>query len=114
MDETMSPARSITMAGLMALLGAIPMIFATPVAAQIQAPQSNPMVVTTDTPEYCLHLLDRVSDLVRTAVSPVPREVTDLTTEGHRMCEHGETKGGIRRLRSALMMMRQDDGTAQR
>ena len=50
------------------------------------------MVVTSDTPEYCLHLLDRVSELVRLATAPVPREVTDLTTEGHRMCAHGQTR----------------------
>ena len=35
-----------------------------------------------DTPEYCLQLLDRVSELVRLATAPVPRDVTDLTTEG--------------------------------
>ena len=63
------------------------------------------MIVTSDTPEYCLHLLDRVSELVRISTSPVPREVTDLTTEGHRMCSHGQTRGGIMRLRSALMIM---------
>ena len=67
------------------------------------------MVVTTDTPEYCLHLLDRVSELVRIATLPVPREVTDLTTEGHRMCAHGQTRGGIMRLRSALMIMEKGD-----
>ncbi len=72
------------------------------------------MEVTTDTPEYCLHLLDRISELVRLATSPVPREVTDLTSEGQRMCVHGQTRGGIMRLRSALMIMEKPDGPAYR
>lgn len=105
MDETMSPARSFTAAGLLIALGTIPTVFAAPAAAPGQTDQSSPMEVTSDTPEYCLHILDRVSELVRVAIAPVPREVTDLTTEGHRMCAHGQTRGGIMRLRSALMIM---------
>jgi hypothetical protein len=72
------------------------------------------MEVTSDTPEYCLELLDRVSELVRLAATPTPREVTDLTTEGHRMCAHGQTRGGIMRLRSALMIMEKGGGGAYR
>ena len=98
--------------GLLMAVGAL--LPATPgqVAAQDQTPQSTPMIVTTDTPEYCLQLLDRVSEMVRLATIPVPREVTDLTTEGHRMCAHGQTRGGIMRLRSALMMMENGHGAA--
>jgi hypothetical protein len=72
------------------------------------------MEVTSDTPEYCLHLLDRVSEMVRLATIPVPRDVTDLTTEGHRMCAHGQTRSGIMRLRTALMIMEKGDGSASR
>ena len=110
MDETMLSARPLTTTSLLIALGALSMISAEPVVAQDQMVQSNPVEVTSDTPEYCLHLLDRVSELVRIATVPVPREVTDLTTEGHRMCAHGQTRGGIMRLRSALMMM--EKGTA--
>ena len=105
MDETMSPVRSFTTATLLIAIGASVSNSPRPVVAQDQIVQANPMVVTSDTPEYCLHLLDRVSELVRVATLPVPREVTDLTTEGHRMCAHGQTRGGIMRLRSALMIM---------
>jgi|HubBroStandDraft_2_1064218.scaffolds.fasta_scaffold332810_2 hypothetical protein len=114
MDETMLPARSLTTVGLLVALGAVPSISAGPSTAIAQAAQAAPMIVTTDTPEYCLQLLDRVSELVRLAAAPVPREVTDLTTEGHRMCEHGQTRGGIMRLRSALVIMEKGDGTAYR
>jgi hypothetical protein len=114
MDETMSPARSLTTAGFLIALGALPSISAGPIVAHAQVAQANPMEVTSDTPEYCLELLDRVSELVRLAAVPVPREVTDLTTEGHRMCAHGQTRGGIMRLRSALMMMEKGGGTAYR
>jgi hypothetical protein len=70
--------------------------------------------VITDTPEYCLYLLDRVSEMVRVASNPIPREVTDLSTEGHRMCAHGQTRGGIMRLRSALLIMEKGDGEPNR
>ncbi|WP_158929245.1 hypothetical protein [Acidisphaera sp. S103] len=117
MDESMLPARSLTTVGLLVALGAMPSISAGPGSALAQAAhaaQGDPMVVTSDTPEYCLQLLDRVSELVRLSATPIPREVTDLTTEGHRMCEHGQTRGGIMRLRSALVIMEKGDGTAYR
>ena len=110
----MSPARSLTTAGLLIALGVLPSISAGPVAAQALIVQDNPMEVTSDTPEYCLHLLDRISELVRLAAAPVPRDVTDLTTAGHRMCEHGQPRGGIMRLRSALMIMEKGNGAAYR
>jgi hypothetical protein len=46
--------------------------------------------------------------------APVPREASDLTTEGQKMCSHGQTRGGIMRLRSALMIMEKDGGAAYR
>jgi hypothetical protein len=70
-----------------------------------QAPQR----VTSDTPEYCLLLLDRVSELVRVAAAPPPQEVTSLSSEGQRMCDQGQTRGGILRLRRALMLMMHSD-----
>jgi hypothetical protein len=75
--------------------------------ATAQAPQQ----VISDTPEYCLHLLDRVSEMVRGAPFPPPQEVTFLSSEGQRMCDQGQTRGGIQRLRRALvLMMRQNAG----
>jgi hypothetical protein len=114
MDAIMSPARSIAAAALLIALGVLSTQSVGPAAAQDPAGQGKPMEVTSDTPEYCLHLLDRVSEMVRVAGATVPHEVTDLTTEGHRMCAHGQTRGGIMRLRSALMIMEKSDPESDR
>jgi len=68
------------------------------------AGQPEPDQVTTDTPQYCLQLLDRVSELVRIRANP-PEEVTTLSTQGQRMCDQGKTRGGIMRLRRALVLL---------
>jgi hypothetical protein len=80
-------------------------VMPSPVAGQAAPPQ-----VTTDTPQYCLELLDEVSQQVRVNTHP-PQEVTSLSTEGQRMCDQGQTRGGILRLRRALVLLRRD--TAQ-
>src|SRR3984957_12518929 len=72
-------------------LGAATVWLATvPVASQSPAPQQ----VTSGTPEYCLHLLDRVSQMVRVAGSPPPQEGTLLSSEGQRMGGQGHARGG--------------------
>jgi hypothetical protein len=92
--------RTLSLGAAAVWLGAMPL-----------ASQSPPQQVITDTPEYCLHLLDRVSELVRVAGLPPPHEVAFLSSEGQRMCDQGQTRGGILRLRRALMlMMRRTDG----
>jgi hypothetical protein len=72
--------------------------------------QTQAVEVTSDTPEYCLHLFDRVSELVRQSEHPLPREVTELSSDGQRMCDHGQTRGGIMRLRKALLLLQQPEG----
>ena len=67
--------------------------------------QPAPQQVTSDTAEYCLHLQNRVSALIRLAAVPPPHEVSFLSREGQRMCGQGQTRGGILRLRRALMLM---------
>lgn len=67
--------------------------------------EQTPLMVTTDTPQYCLHLLDKVSELMRLAPTPPP-EVSSLSTEGQRMCGQGQTRGGIMRLRRALVLLK--------
>ena len=74
-----------------------------------QARDPAPLEVTTDTPEYCIYLQDRVQTQVQLASSPPPPEVTDLSAEGHKMCEHGQTRGGIMRLRRALLLLMHED-----
>lgn len=92
-------ARTIALGAATAWLGATPVVG-----------QSPPERVTSDTPQYCLHLLDRVSEMVRIAGSPPPQEVTFLSSEGQRMCDQGQTRGGILRLRRALVLMMHQGG----
>lgn len=84
-----------------------------PVVAQSQpAPSSGPMRVTTDTPEYCEELSERVShaehDHATTAVGR-HAEVAELAEEGHQMCATGLIRGGLLRLRRAWMMLRSEN-----
>jgi hypothetical protein len=84
--------------------------------------QSTPLEVTSDTPEYCLRLLARLNDLVHVSPAPPPPEVIRLTTDGQRMCDQGQTRGGILRLRRAWLLLAHPesasahppDGTAAR
>ena len=68
---------------------------------------SLPEVVTTDTPEYCQKLFIRISEAIHTATAPPPGEVASLSSEGERMCNDGLTRGGILRLRRALLILEQ-------
>jgi hypothetical protein len=86
-----------------------------PAAAQspsVQVPSAEPsdappapMRVTTDTPEYCEHLADRVAQAEH-AKPQTPPLVEELAEEGHHMCAAGLIRGGLVRLRRALMMLR--------
>ncbi len=93
--------RTYGLAGAASCIGLAVILFgAAPVVGQQRA-----QMVTSDTPEYCLQLFDRVSELVRVAETPPPQEVTALSSEGQRMCDQGKTRGGIMRLRRALILM---------
>jgi hypothetical protein len=61
--------------------------------------QERPMMITSDTPEYCEQLQARVAQF-----GFGDPDVQRLVTEGKRMCDHGEIRGGIARMRRALMM----------
>jgi hypothetical protein len=62
-------------------------------------PPSFPL--TTDTLQYCNQLARQVAD--HHSVQP---DVQRLLTEGREMCERGQIRGGIRRMRRALLMLR--------
>jgi hypothetical protein len=59
--------------------------------------------VTTDTPEYCLHLLERLRQIE--LGRPPSKDVAFLSDEGRRMCDHGQIRAGITRLRRAMQIM---------
>jgi hypothetical protein len=105
----MSPAR-VTLIVCLALGPAAWFVTAGQQVAAQQPGDSDTLEVTTDTPEYCQYLHTKVDSQVHLASTPPPREVTDLSAEGERMCEHGQTRGGIMRLRRALLLLMHDDG----
>ena len=63
--------------------------------------------VTTTSPAYCRHLHDQVTAMLRTAPGTPPDHVTALSAEGRRMCDNGLERGGITRLRHALVILTQ-------
>jgi hypothetical protein len=71
--------------------------------------QTHDPIVTSDTPEYCDVLLNRITGITRASAAPPPTEVAVLSQEGERMCVHGQIRGGILRLRRALLIMRNGD-----
>ena len=63
-----------------------------------QEPQS--FALTSDTPAYCAQLARQVTE----RHSAVP-DVQRLLAEGRDMCDRGQIRGGIRRLRRALVLL---------
>lgn len=66
--------------------------------------------VLTDTPGYCFQLRLMLEEAMHRASAPPPWGVAVLTEQGVRMCEEGLVRGGITRLRRALIMMREAQG----
>jgi hypothetical protein len=71
--------------------------------------QTRDPIVTSDTPEYCGVLMNRITVITHATTVPPPTEVAVLSEEGERMCVHGQTRGGILRLRRALEIIRHGD-----
>ncbi len=68
------------------------------------AGESTPETVTSDTLTYCRHLALQL-DQLKSASSNPPQSVNDLYVAGKDMCESGSIRGGILRLRSAIVML---------
>jgi hypothetical protein len=62
--------------------------------------EPQPVIILTDTLEYCEQLQHRTQQWP--VLSP---DVKYLIREGHQMCDHGEIRGGINRLRRALRIL---------
>ena len=95
----MTFTRSIAPAALWLCLAALP------ASGQGVVVDSDPMQVMTDTPEYCWHLANQVAATPR-EFRLLPQEVRMLALEGQRMCDRGLIRGGILRLRRALLLLR--------
>lgn len=81
-------------------LAAIVLASAGPLGAQAPLPE-----LMTDTQEYCALLRDRLGVLVGASVAQPPHEVADLSRQGENLCAHGHVRGGVQRLRRALIIM---------
>jgi hypothetical protein len=71
--------------------------------------QSRDPTVTSDSPEYCDVLINRISTMVRAAAMPPPTEAATLSEAGEWMCVHGQPRGGVLRLRRALAILHGED-----
>ena len=100
MTSAMSPAKRLT--GTTAIFAGIGLTIA--MASLRAGAESPPIEVITDTPAYCQHLSDQVGERVR-ALPSAPPEVIRLSDEGERLCDEGQVRGGIMRLRRAWLLM---------
>ena len=66
-------------------------------------PDAQTMIVTSDSSAYCRTLSAAID-----AHGVLPREVSDLKAEGDGLCGAGQVRGGIARLRRALMVLHQE------
>lgn len=75
------------------------------------ADAGEPLQVTTDTPEYCDRLADRVASLrlKQTSTAAAPVEADALAADGQHLCDIGHVRGGIARLRRALLLLRRSE-----
>lgn len=74
-----------------------------------EAPSGDPPVrLTSDTAEYCQDLETRLNVTLRRLPTPPPLAVT-LSAEGGDLCARGLVRGGITRLRQAMLIVRQSE-----
>ena len=67
----------------------------------VAAGADGPMPITTDTPDYCLSLARRVE-----SAPDMPQQARMLWQEGRDMCQRGHIRGGLARLRRAMLISR--------
>jgi hypothetical protein len=107
--SSMTRTRSLPLReACLAFLG-LSALFPSGIAFELAPPalaQSGDPIVTSDSPEYCGVLMDRITGITHASVLPPPTEAATLSQEGERMCVHGQTRGGILRLRRALEILR--------
>src|SRR3954451_12841594 len=61
--------------------------------------QSPPLTLTTDTEDYCRQLEELVRRKTQAAHVALPSELAELSSDGRRMCDEGQPRRGIQRLR---------------
>ena len=69
-------------------------------AGRAMADEPPSFALTSDTPAYCAQLVRQVAERHSPSF-----DVQRLLAEGREMCESGQVRGGIRRLRRALVLL---------
>lgn len=69
------------------------------------AQEPPPPKMTTHSAEYCAHLVAEFARAQRTGGS-APAEARGLAEDGMRLCDRGQYRAGVARLRRALHMVR--------
>lgn len=77
----------------------VAMLMSLPTARGL-AQDAPPIPLTSDTAQYCAQLAKQITDWH----SSLP-EVARLLADGREMCEQGEVRSGLRRLRRALVIL---------
>ncbi len=70
-------------------------------------PPYGPPGMTTDRPEYCSHLSDEFTAEQNGRLPPPYARI--LANDGREMCDRGHFRGGIERLRRALVILREGE-----
>jgi hypothetical protein len=78
----------------------LPFLVCLLAAAPAHADDQQSFALTTDTPQYCSQLAKQITD--RHSTMP---DVVRLLADGTDMCGRGQIRGGIRRLRRALIVL---------
>ncbi len=79
----------------------------SPMSVHTSGTEASAPRVMSNTLEYCDKLTSRIDALIFEAKVPPPSEVMGLSAEGRRMCAQGHVRGGVMRLRKALMIMQE-------
>lgn len=104
--------RALSSVGLLLVLLSAPAVTGPGVAQTVSS--QAPMELTTDTAAYCRYLADRLHSSMQAEPAPPSHQVADLFAEGQHMCEIGQTRPGILRLRLGLMLITHKDNTPER
>jgi len=84
-------------------ISSAPGFLARPVLADNQVTPK----ITSHSQAYCDHLSERLDAMIVVAHIPPSSEMISLAEEGRRMCDLGQMRGGIMRLRRALLLLQE-------
>ena len=97
----LGPTAALNSLWLLCLLVPAALMITAPPLGTVLGEEPPAAVIITDTVDYCDHLQRMIGDRAAHA-----GEAHRLFVEGRRMCDHGDVRSGIARLRQALILVR--------